>query len=196
MRVKSLVAGLGLSVAAALALGPAVANASRGVSPNVEEPAAPAEPVEETPAPIEETTTTTTAPEVVEEDPAPPVVEEETPDPVVEEPAPTTTTTTRPAPKVETPVVEPAPVVVIEPKKAPEPAPASDNAEAKTKAAKEPCHMDRYEPRDVDGLDGGEAARANKVDRNGNGTVCRKDIPGNGRGNTGEGSNIKDDQVR
>jgi outer membrane biosynthesis protein TonB len=182
MRVKSLVAGLGLSVAAALALGPAVANASRGVSPNVEEPAAPAEPVEETPAPIEETTTTTTAPEVVEEDPAPPVVEEETPDPVVEEPAPTTTTTTRPAPKVETPVVEPAPVVV--------------NAEAKTKAAKEPCHMDRYEPRDVDGLDGGEAARANKVDRNGNGTVCRKDIPGNGRGNTGEGSNIKDDQVR
>ena len=35
-----------------------------------------------------------------------------------------------------------------------------------------------------------------EIDRNGNGTVCRKDIPGRGHGNTGEGSNIKDDQAR
>ena len=48
----------------------------------------------------------------------------------------------------------------------------------------------------VASLSGGEAARAKKVDRNGNGTVCRKDIPGKGRGNTGQNSNIKDDQVR
>jgi hypothetical protein len=57
--------------------------------------------------------------------------------------------------------------------------------------------MDSYESTDVAGLDNeAEATRAKKVDRNGNGTVCRKDIPGRGRGNTGQGSNIKDDQAR
>ena len=56
--------------------------------------------------------------------------------------------------------------------------------------------MDDYHAVQVDSLSNpGEAARAHKVDRNGNGTVCRKDIPGRGHGNTGEGSNIKDDQA-
>ena len=57
--------------------------------------------------------------------------------------------------------------------------------------------MDDYHAVQVGSLDNnpGEAARAHKVDRNGNGTVCRKDIPGRGRGNTGDGSNIKDDQA-
>lgn len=40
-----------------------------------------------------------------------------------------------------------------------------------------------------------EKARAEKVDRNGNGSVCRKDIPGQGGGNTGNNSNIKDDKI-
>ena len=44
-------------------------------------------------------------------------------------------------------------------------------------------------------LDGGERARADKVNRNGNDFVCRKDIPGGGGGNTGENSNIKDDKI-
>ena len=60
-----------------------------------------------------------------------------------------------------------------------------------------PCHMDSYKPVNVTDLSGDERARADKVDRNGNGLVCRKDIPGaKGRGNTGQHSNIKDDQVR
>jgi hypothetical protein len=40
-----------------------------------------------------------------------------------------------------------------------------------------------------------EKARAEKADRNGNGSVCRKDIRGEGQGNTGNNSNIKDDKV-
>jgi hypothetical protein len=44
-------------------------------------------------------------------------------------------------------------------------------------------------------LSGGERARAEKVDRNGNGFVCRKQIPGRGQGNTGANSNIKDDKI-
>lgn len=196
MRIKSLVAGVGLTVVAALALGPAVASANRGTSPAVEEPAAPAEetppPAEETPDPVEETPTTT-APEVVEEEPAPPAVEEE-PAPAEETPAPTTTTT-KPAPVVKAPVVDPAPVVTVEPQEAPARAKVKDEA-AKDKAAKTPCHMDDYQAVLVSTLSGDELARAQKVDRNGNGTVCRKDIPGKGRGNTHQNSNIKDDQVR
>ena len=194
MRVKSLAVAAGLSVITALVLGPAVADASRGssVEPNIEVPAdpveeAPAEPVEETPAePVEE------APEVVEEV-DPPAVEEE-PTPVAKKPAKTTPPTT-PVDE-EDPVVESAPVVTIEPKKAPAPAPDHGKGHEKKDHAKDPCHMDSYEPRDVDSLSGDEADRAEKVDRNDNGTVCRKDIPGKGRGNTGQGSNIKDDQVR
>lgn len=47
----------------------------------------------------------------------------------------------------------------------------------------------------VSALSGGEKARADKVDRNKNGWVCRKDIPGQGGGNTGQNSNIKDDKI-
>jgi outer membrane biosynthesis protein TonB len=195
MRVKSLAAAVGLSVVAAVTLGQGVSSANRGSSddpvaqPQIE---LPAEPVEETPAP---------APEVT---PAVPPVEEETPAPpvVVEDPAPVTTTTTLPPapapardPKpVKVPVVEPAPVVTLEKKKA-DPAPAPAKPEPAPKQA-DPCHMDSYEPRNVADLSGDERARADKVDRNDNGVVCRKDIPGKGRGNTGQNSNIKDDQVR
>jgi hypothetical protein len=59
--------------------------------------------------------------------------------------------------------------------------------------------MDRYTAVLVSDLaaNSGERARAEKVDHNGNndGWVCRKEIPGRGRGNTGENSNIKDDQA-
>ncbi len=44
-------------------------------------------------------------------------------------------------------------------------------------------------------LSGSEKVRAKKVDRNDNNWVCRKDIPGRGRGNTGNNSNIKDDKM-
>lgn len=44
-------------------------------------------------------------------------------------------------------------------------------------------------------LSGSEKVRARKVDRNDNNWVCRKDIPGRGRGNTGNNSNIKDDKM-
>lgn len=44
-------------------------------------------------------------------------------------------------------------------------------------------------------LSGTEKVRARKVDRNDNNWVCRKDIPGRGRGNTGNNSNIKDDKM-
>jgi hypothetical protein len=192
MRIKSLAAAVGLSVVAAVTLGQGVSSANRGSSddpiaqPQIE---VPAEPVEETPAP---------APEVA---PAVPPAEEETP--VVEEPpAPVTTTTTlppapapAPAPKpVRAPVVEPVPVVTLEKKAAPAPAPAQPEPAPKQA---DPCHMDGYEPRNVEDLSGSERARADKVDRNDNGVVCRKDIPGTkGRGNTGQNSNIKDDQVR
>lgn len=47
----------------------------------------------------------------------------------------------------------------------------------------------------ISDLDAAEKPRAEKVDRNGNGLVCRKDIPGQGGGNTGNNSNIKDDKV-
>ena len=47
----------------------------------------------------------------------------------------------------------------------------------------------------ISDLDATEKARAEKVDRNGNGSVCRKDIPGQGGGNTGNNSNIKDDKI-
>jgi hypothetical protein len=201
MRIKSLVAAVGLSVATAVVLGPAVANASRGsrVEPNIE---VPAEPVEETPAapvepaaPAEETPT---APEVVEV-PAPPVVEEAPAAPVVKKPAAPAPTTPpvvgeAPAAPVVAAPVAPAPIVPVEAKKAP-PAPAPAKPDQAPKQA-DPCHMDSYEPVTVASLSGGEAARAQKVDRNGNGTVCRKAIPGKGKGNTGQGSNIKDDQVR
>lgn len=188
MRIKSLAAAVGLSVVAAVTLGQGVSSANRGSSddpvaqPQIE---VPAEPVEETPAP---------APEV---EPAVPA-EEEAPAPVVEEPpAPVTTTTTRPpapapAPKP-VPVVEPVPVVTLEKKADPAPAPAQPEPAPKQA---DPCHMDDYEPRDAEDLSGDERARADKVDRNDNGVVCRKDIPGKGRGNTGQNSNIKDDQVR
>ena len=44
-------------------------------------------------------------------------------------------------------------------------------------------------------LDTAEKARAEKVDRNNNDYVCRKDISGQGGGNTGSNSNIKDDKI-
>lgn len=47
----------------------------------------------------------------------------------------------------------------------------------------------------VSDLDAAEHARADKADRNGNGLVCRMDIPGHGHGNTKNNSNIKDDKV-
>lgn len=47
----------------------------------------------------------------------------------------------------------------------------------------------------VSDLDAAEKARAEKMDRNGNGSVCRKDIPGQGGGNTGNASTIKDDKI-
>jgi len=40
-----------------------------------------------------------------------------------------------------------------------------------------------------------EQPRADTVDRNGNGFVCRMNIPGPGQGNTGNNSNIKDDKI-
>jgi outer membrane biosynthesis protein TonB len=188
MRIKSLAAAVGLSVVAAVTLGQGVSSANRGSSDPVTQPQI-EEPVEETPAP---------APEVT---PAVPPAEEETPAPaVVEEPAaPVTTTTTRPpaparAPKpVPVTVVDPAPVVTDK-KAAPAPAPAQPKAAPQPA---DPCHMDDYKAVDVDDLSGSERVRAEKVDRNDNGVVCRKDIPGTkGRGNTGQNSNIKDDQVR
>lgn len=47
----------------------------------------------------------------------------------------------------------------------------------------------------ISDLDRAEKPRARKVDRNGNQWVCRKQIPGRGRGNTGNNSNIKDDKL-
>ena len=47
----------------------------------------------------------------------------------------------------------------------------------------------------ISDLQAAEKARAQKVDRNGNGAVCRMDVPGHGHGNTGNNSNIKDDKV-
>ncbi len=47
----------------------------------------------------------------------------------------------------------------------------------------------------ISDLDESEKDRARKVNRNDNNYVCRKDIPGKGRGNTGNNSNIKDDKL-
>ena len=197
MRIKSLAAAVGLSVVAAVTLGQGVSSANRGSSddpiaqPQIE---VPAEPVEETPAPAPEVTPA--VPPAVEETPAPAVVEEPpapapAPTPVPAAPAPAPAAPKPVAPVAAAPVVEPVPVVTLEKKAAPAPAPA-----APAQKPADPCHMDSYEPRNVADLSGSERARADKVDRNGNGVVCRKDIPGKGRGNTGQNSNIKDDQAR
>jgi hypothetical protein len=197
MRVKKLLAPLGIAVAVALAV-PSVSDASRGGDDDpvlVEE-----DPVveEEPPAPEEEP-----APEP-EEEPAPEPEEEPAPEPVPEpeeEPAPEPEEEPAPEPEAEeeeeAPESEPAPVVEdpVVAQQAPEPA-ARPEREPKVKAERGPCHMDAYEERAFGELDEAEMDRAEKVDRNGNETVCRKDIPGNGRGNTGNGSNIKDDKVR
>ena len=207
MRVKSLVAAVGVAVVAAVVVVPGVSNASRGggtaepvVQPSVEGPVdeePPAEPAaEEVPAePAPQETPAEEAP--AEEAPAEPV-DEETP---VEPPAPKPEPVEEETPVVEVvedpPAVEEPPVVTPEPQVVPAPDRGEGPAEPDRTRETGPCHMDSYEPVQVDGLDNaGESARAQKVDRNDNGTVCRKDIPGRGRGNTGQGSNIKDDQVR
>jgi hypothetical protein len=195
MRIKSLAAAVGLSVVAAVTLGQGVSSANRGSSDPVAEPQIEL-PVEETPAPAPEVTPA--VPPAEEEAPAPPVVEEPPapapkPTPVPEAPAPAPAAPKPAAPVVPVPVVEPAPVVTLQKKADPAPAPAQPEPAPKPA---DPCHMDGYEPRNVDDLSGSERARADKVDRNDNGVVCRKDIPGKGRGNTGQNSNIKDDQVR
>jgi hypothetical protein len=191
MRVKVLAAGAGLAALTAVIAVPGISNASRlntHTAPQVQTETTTTEPAVETPTtqPVE-TTTTTTQPVVVE-----PTTQ---PKPVV------TTTTTSPAPTHV--VVKPVPVVETPPP-APtvdvtrdQPAPVPTPAEVTTdQTPADPCHMDDYHAVQVDSLtDPGEAARAHKVDRNGNGVVCRKDIPGRGRGNTGNGSNIKDDQA-
>src|SRR5581483_8285317 len=198
MRVKSLAAAAGIAALTAVVAVPGISNASRlntRTEPQVQTDTTPTtEPVVETPTQPSETTTTTTAP-------------------AVEAPTTTTTTTTEPAPaKPPAPAPPPAPVTVTpapagEPPLAadtpappvdvaptPAPAPQPDSTDHGRPA--DPCHMDDYHSVQVDSLDSpGEAARAHKIDRNGNGTVCRKDIPGRGHGNTGEGSNIKDDQA-
>ena len=191
MRVKYLIATASLAVVTAVVVAPGVSNANRGTSPTVEPTV---QPVDETPVePVAEAP----APSVEDETPAAPVAEEAPAEPV------TTTTTTAPqAPVVEepaAPVTAPAPVaktksvqeptvVTIAPKAAPAPAAAPTQPD-KGKGA---CHMDSYKETQVSSLSGGERARAEQVDRNGDGTVCRKDVPGRGHGNTGEGSNIKD----
>lgn len=202
MRVKSLLATVGVAVAVSVAV-PGVSMANRGggttvdpvVQPRAEEPVVVEEPAVEAPAvePVEVIT------------PAEPVVEEPAAAPAPA-PAKAKVRPVEDAPVVEkapaAPVVKTPPVVVkpVEPTEAKKvKAPEGDDAKGPAKKAEKeagPCHMDSYQSTSVTGLSGGEAARAGKVDRNGNGTVCRKDIPGKGRGNTGEGSNIKDDQVR
>jgi hypothetical protein len=201
MRVKSIIAVVGLGVMTAVVAVPGVSNANRGTSEPVVQPSveAPADPVDEV---VPETP-------VVGELPGEPVAETPAAEPVADQPdAPAAPVEEAPvvSKRPTTPVVETPPavdttppdltVVTIEPEAAP---PAADKGHDEGDAQKpaDPCHMDSYEPRTVDSFDSaGEAARAEKVDRNGNGTVCRKDIPGHGRGNTGEGSNIKDDQAR
>jgi len=195
MRVKTLVAAAGLAVLTAVIAVPGISNASRlntRTQPQVQTDTTTTEPVVETTTtqPVETTTTTTQ-----------PVVEEPTtqPKPVVTKPAAPAPApapvVVAPAPVVETPPAAPAPTVDVTKVDPPAPAPAPEQVSTDPKPA-DPCHMDDYHAVQVDSLDNpGEAARAHKVDRNGNGTVCRKDIPGRGRGNTGEGSNIKDDQA-
>jgi hypothetical protein len=160
----------------------------------VEEPVEVAPPVV-----VEEPVVEEEAPEPVVEEEAP-VVEEEAPEPVVEEEAPEPVIKKRvkpaaEAPEVEEPAEEPAPIEVFEEKEADDAARPVREQRAEKQAG--PCDMDSYEPADVDDLeDDGEIARGEKVDRNDNGSVCRKEIPGQGRGNTGNGTNIKDDKVK
>jgi hypothetical protein len=192
MRVKTLAAAAGVAALTAVIAVPGISNASRlntRTEPQVQtDTTTTTEPVVETTTtqPVE-TTTTTTQPVVVEPttQPKPVVTKLAAPAPVI----------VAPAPVVETPPAAPAPTVDVTKIDQPVPAPAPEQAGTDEKPA-DPCHMDDYHAVQVDRLDNpGEAARAHKVDRNGNGTVCRKDIPGRGRGNTGEGSNIKDDQA-
>ena len=192
MRVKSLAAAAGVAALAAVIAVPGISNASRlntQTQPQVQTDTTTPEPVVETTTTQPVVTTTTTLP-VVEEpttQPAPVVTKPAAPAPA---PAPVVVA---PAPVVETPPAAPAPIADITKVDKPAPAPAQVSTDQKPA---DPCHMDDYHAVQVDSLDNGEAARAHKVDRNGNGTVCRKDIPGRGHGNTGEGSNIKDDQAR
>jgi hypothetical protein len=204
MRVKFLAAAVGLSVTSVVALSTGVSMASRPDNDPVTEPRieTPVEEPVETPAPPAEETPT--APEVIEEAPAPEPDESAVePEPVAKKPV-SPVPTTPPAEEVPAPDDEaPAPtapeaptVTPIEAKDVRGPAPKAAKPERQAApATADPCHMDSYEPVAVASLDGGERARADKVDRNGNGTVCRKDIPGKGRGNTKENSNIKDDHA-
>ena len=194
MRVKTLAAAAGIAALTAAIAVPGISGASRlnthTSTPQVVQLETPTtQPVVDTPTtqPVETTTTTTV-----------PVVNVPT-----TQPKPVTTTTTAPAPAPAPVMVKPAPVVDTRP---PAPAPSGDvtqdvpaPAPAQVtidQAPADPCHMDHYQAVQISSLtDPGEVARAQKVDRNGNGTVCRKDIPGRGRGNTGAGSNIKDDQA-
>ena len=57
------------------------------------------------------------------------------------------------------------------------------------------CTGRPFELVSISSLAAAERPRAEKADRNGNGFVCRMDIPGRGAGNTGNNSNIKDDKV-
>ena len=189
MRVKTLAAAAG--IAALVIAVPGISNASRlntrtepVVRPDTTTTTAPAV---ETPTtqPVETTTTTTEPPVTTTTTEPAPVVKK----PTAPAPAPVPVVVV-PAPVVETPPAAPAPAARVR-TDGPAPAQVTDQKPA------DPCHMDDYHAVQVDSLSNpGEAARAHKVDRNGNGTVCRKDIPGRGHGNTGEGSNIKDDQAR
>jgi hypothetical protein len=56
------------------------------------------------------------------------------------------------------------------------------------------CTGRPFEPVQIVKIAAAERTGALQADRNHNGFVCRMDIPGRGTGNTGENSNIKDDQ--
>jgi len=194
MRVKTLAAAAGIAALTAVIAVPGISSASRlnthSSTPQVVQPEIPTtQAVVDTPPTQPVGTTTTTVPVVTV--------------PTSQRKPVTTTTTTAPAPAAVPVVVKPAPVVdtplpapapsgdVTQDVPAPAPAPVTTD-----QAPADPCHMDHYQAVQIRSLtDPGEIARAQKVDRNGNGTVCRKDIPGRGHGNTGAGSNIKDDQA-
>ena len=196
MRVKTLAAVAGLACLTAVVAVPGISNASRlntRTQPLVQTDTTTTAPVVETPTtqPVE-TTTTTAAPVETTTTTAAPVAEVPT-----TQPKPVVTKPTAPPPVVSAPV--PAPVVATPPAVPPVdittvgPVPAPVTTDQKPA---DPCHMDDFHAVAVSSLGNpSEAARAHKVDRNGNGIVCRKDIPGRGRGNTGQGSNIKDDQA-
>jgi hypothetical protein len=202
MRVKSFLAAAGITAVAAVLAVPGMSNASRLPNPS---PAAstdaPAPTVADTPTTqpvVTPTTTTVTSPPAAEPTTQPqPVVETHTAPLLARTPKPTVPTT---APAVHPPAnVEDTPVTVdTKPVAPPAPAGAAQNGstdEAGNPA--DPCHMDSYQRKDVGSFPAGsgEALRAEKVDRNHDGVVCQKIIPGHGRGNTGNGSNIKDDQI-